>query len=182
MKVLVPFPGFLYLYALQTFLKSTAKKGSRPLPGVLISLRYAFVDYKTKEPGSRPLPGVLISLHSAFCSSPKFNFVLVPFPGFLYLYWIIAMNLIIEKFSSPSRGSYISTNAVIINGVSYTLFSSPSRGSYISTLKIAYRKSPSPVLVPFPGFLYLYASLLFRKWRELLFSSPSRGSYISTWH
>ena len=110
MKVLVPFPGFLYLYALQTFLKSTAKKGSRPLPGVLISLRYAFVDYKTKEPGSRPLPGVLISLHSAFCSSPKFNFVLVPFPGFLYLYVKMLADLLrLAVFSSPSRGSYIST-------------------------------------------------------------------------
>ena len=88
-------------------------------------------------------------------------------------------------FSSPSRGSYIST----VNGVAYTLnateailvpvpgflylyisfddlqmafseFSSPSRGSYISTIVIAIIILIVTVLVPFPGFLYLYAEKL----------------------
>ena len=38
-----------------------------------------------------------------------------------------------EKFSSPSRGSYISTLAYEVKDW-FAEFSSPSRGSYISTL------------------------------------------------
>ena len=60
------------------------------------------------------------------------------------------------EFSSPSRGSYISTkmNNVTLIG---RLFSSPSRGSYIST-----------------------KSYEVKDWFGDKFSSPSRGSYIST--
>ena len=36
------------------------------------------------------------------------------------------------------------------------LFSSPSRGSYISTIGANLIEYSSCVLVPFPGFLYLY--------------------------
>ncbi len=59
-------------------------------------------------------------------------------------------------------------------------FSSPSRGSYISTGSWYDEcNGKSLVLVPFPGFLYLYLSVPTTK-QELEFSSPSRGSYIST--
>ena len=60
-------------------------------------------------------------------------------------------------------------------------FSSPSRGSYISTIiKIHFRSHNQKVLVPFPGFLYLYDEQPIASVVEPLFSSPSRGSYIST--
>ena len=132
---------------------------SRPLPGVLISL--PTFDFQDKwNNGSRPLPGVLISLHlwrvlwtnriRVLVPFPGFLYlyaeklrdaiawerVLVPFPGFLYLYDISDyLDEYWGWFSSPSRGSYISTkmNNVTLIG---RLFSSPSRGSYISTLSI----------------------------------------------
>ena len=63
--------------------------------------------------------------------------VLVPFPGFLYLY-------ICEEFCERTGFE----------------FSSPSRGSYISTIVIAIIILIVTVLVPFPGFLYLYAEKL----------------------
>ena len=40
------------------------------------------------------------------------------------------------------------------------MFSSPSWGSYISTIiKIHFRSHNQKVLVPFPGFLYLYIDM-----------------------
>ena len=106
--------------------------------------------------------------------------VLVPFPGFLYLYMLVELlRIAVSTFSSPSRGSYIST-FTLLSFASYTKFSSPSRGSYISTRMGTVRYAmPAYVLVPFPGFLYLYLSVPTTK-QELEFSSPSRGSYIST--
>ena len=59
-------------------------------------------------------------------------------------------------------------------------FSSPSRGSYISTMKMKNGKELNKVLVPFPGFLYLYYAVFSDYWLNCKFSSPSRGSYIST--
>ena len=61
-NVLVPFPGFLYLYRFIMIIKNFTTS-------------------------SRPLPGVLISLRSLKCFITHSNF----------------------PFSSPSRGSYIST-------------------------------------------------------------------------
>ena len=83
-NVLVPFPGFLYLYNNMSKLEMK-RIGSRPLPGVLISLLVNFMSPKLKR-----------------------------------------------KFSSPSRGSYIST--IELYTLAILQFSSPSRGSYISTL------------------------------------------------
>ena len=63
-----------------------------------------------KELSSRPLLGVLISL-LAFSDEPTKKWVLVPFSGFLYLYgklFLVDVNEFL-RFSSPSRGSYIST-------------------------------------------------------------------------
>ena len=82
---------------------------------------------------SRPLPGVLISL-------PQYK-------------QIVADDLL---FSSPSRGSYISTNEVGEQANGTYAFSSPSRGSYISTSVLTICRWLLVVLVPFPGFLYLY--------------------------
>ena len=60
-------------------------------------------------------------------------------------------------------------------------FSSPSRGSYISTmLADLLRLAVDTVLVPFSGFLYLYATDNNKDSCYQAFSSPSRGSYIST--
>ena len=61
--VLVPFPGFLYLYHTGTQRQVLNGISSRPLPGVLISLR------ETR-------------------SNKQRQRVLVPFPGFLYLYYV----------------------------------------------------------------------------------------------
>ena len=108
-------------------------------------------------------------------------------------------------FSSPSRGSYISTLSACDDSSDFFSFSSPSRGSYISTVNgVAYTLNateailvPFPgflylylhliskingimVLVPFPGFLYLYICEEFCERTGFEFSSPSRGSYIST--
>ena len=60
-SVLVPFPGFLYLYQ-------------------------KAIDELEYNPSSRPLPGVLISLQKEVESLLTAHCVLVPFPGFLYLY------------------------------------------------------------------------------------------------
>ena len=61
-----------------------------------------------------------------------------------------------------------------------TPFSSPSRGSYISTVDKNSFKMFINVLVPFSGFLYLYKLSLVDVNEFYQFSSPSRGSYIST--
>ena len=63
--VLVPFPGFLYLYVSMKIILSNWYR-SRPLPGVLISLLGKYNE------------GELVG-------------VLVPFPGFLYLYPVLAI-------------------------------------------------------------------------------------------
>ena len=107
--ILVPFPGFLYLYIsfddlqmafsefsspsrgsyISTSVKSFVNEqdsSSRPLPGVLISL--PICDVPTQDAiSSRPLPGVLISLRLVISKYDLDGYeVLVPFPGFLYLY------------------------------------------------------------------------------------------------
>ena len=106
--ILVPFPGFLYLYNSHCYYYSNCHR-SRPLPGVLISLRKIH-NNSIKDSSSRPLPGVLISLRYIRLFRRILGVVLVPFPGFLYLY-SIALKLYHspQVFSSPSRGSYIST-------------------------------------------------------------------------
>ena len=58
---------------------------SRPLPGVLISLQ-KWLEQHLEYLGSRPLPGVLISLQDEEILKTIKDHVLVPFPGFLYLY------------------------------------------------------------------------------------------------
>ena len=83
---------------------------SRPLPGVLISLQENLGGALLSS-GSRPLPGVLISLQKAKD---------------------LATTMV--AFSSPSRGSYISTGGDVLEKMEVSKFSSPSRGSYISTM------------------------------------------------
>ena len=110
---------------------------------------------------SRPLPGVLISLLWTRTQQKNFVMVLVPFPGFLYLYGSYYVKQKQELwFSSPSRGSYISTVHQTWERLQVFVFSSPSRGSYISTLQKTLLKNSKSVLVPFPGFLYLYGRWL----------------------
>ena len=59
---------------------------------------------------SRPLLGVLISLPSILLRIRNNLKVLVPFSGFLYLYsGDFDISDYLDEFSSPSRGSYIST-------------------------------------------------------------------------
>ena len=60
------------------------------------------------------------------------------------------------------------------------MFTSPSRGSYISTMLPNRGTLVGIVLVPFSGFLYLYGFSNKFSTDEKRFSSPSRGSYIST--
>ena len=86
------------------------------------------------------------------------------------------------SFSSPSRGSYILYETKV-NYDGLAVFSSPSRGSYISTVNgVAYTlNATEAILVPFPGFLYLYISFDDLQMAFSEFSSPSRGSYISTY-
>ncbi len=89
--------------------------------------------------------------------------ILVPFPGFLYLYISFDdLQMAFSEFSSLSRGSYIST-LVLSSRLPTAKFSSPSRGPYISTIKRSYRTRWIKVLVPFPGFLYLYQYVLAKK-------------------
>ena len=107
------------------------------------------------------------------------------------------------QFSSPPRGSYISTIMFAVFE-RYEEFSSPPRGSYISTklpvLNIAERKSfrplhgdliflqlstflyhlLKPVFVPSTGILYFYRNPFNGCMIPCEFSSPPRGSYIST--
>ena len=179
-RVLVPFPGFLYLYH-SPAVNRHEEKCSRPLPGVLISLQRTERAEASRISVLVPFPGFLYLYAVIAASGDSRLMVLVPFPGFLYLYMLVELlRIAVSTFSSPSRGSYIST-FTLLSFASYTKFSSPSRGSYISTRMGTVRYAmPAYVLVPFPGFLYLYIIMLkFRK-SDIRFSSPSRGSYIST--
>ena len=178
-RVLVPFPGFLYLYH-SPAVNRHEEKCSRPLPGVLISLQRTERAEASRISVLVPFPGFLYLYAVIAASGDSRLMVLVPFPGFLYLYMLVELlRIAVSTFSSPSRGSYIST-FTLLSFASYTKFSSPSRGSYISTRMGTVRYAmPAYVLVPFPGFLYLYLSVPTTK-QELEFSSPSRGSYIST--
>ena len=130
-----------------------------------------------------PSRGSYISTKSEIVTTNSRCFVLVPFSGFLYLYSTPSylQEYLEEKFSSPSRGSYILYETKV-NYDGLAVFSSPSRGSYISTSVKSFvneqdsSSRPLPgvlislqceaegypsygnnVLVPFPGFLYLYA-------------------------
>ena len=85
--VLVPFPGFLYLYCIAISRKDLLR--SRPLPGVLISLLVTFHHVKGALLFSSPSRGSYISTTMLFTMEQ------------------------IQEFSSPSRGSYISTRATI---------------------------------------------------------------------
>ena len=177
--VLVPFPGFLYLYNSHCYYYSNCHR-SRPLPGVLISLRYIRLFRRILGVVLVPFPGFLYLYKNEQCNA-NWTAVLVPFPGFLYLYRRRKCFEKIKQFSSPSRGSYISTidrYVVVREGSS----SRPLPGVLISLRrqKIFIDKNHI-VLVPFPGFLYLYVS--WKNCKKLLtrFSSPSRGSYISTY-
>ena len=108
--------------------------------------------------------------------------VLVPFSGFLYLYMYIDYVMFEEAktFSSPSRGSYISTDGVVHWTKFDEKFSSPSRGSYISTLDTLQMYSEETFSSPSRGS-YISTDLKLTKIAETkMFSSPSRGSYIST--
>ena len=177
--VLVPFPGFLYLYlsvpttkqelefsspsrgsyisTLLTLNKTIHGFSSRPLPGVLISLHNKDSCYQAlADRFSSPSRGSYISTFKKRSIAHN-AFVLVPFPGFLYLYQVISyLQRTLKTFSSPSRGSYISTIHIMNREKLESMFSSPSRGSYISTKAM---------------------KLIIENNR---FSSPSRGSYIST--
>ena len=179
-RVLVPFPGFLYLYH-SPAVNRHEEKCSRPLPGVLISLQRTERAEASRISVLVPFPGFLYLYAVIAASGDSRLMVLVPFPGFLYLYMLVELlRIAVSTFSSPSRGSYISTlltlNKTIhgfssrpLPGVLISLhnkdscyqaladrFSSPSRGSYISTFKKRSIAHNAFVLVPFPGFLYLY--------------------------
>ena len=105
--VLVPFSGFLYLYGeCHCILEEAAVLV--PFSGFLY-LYYMRRNIVNALLGSRPLLGVLISLPVSM-KNTKSILVLVPFSGFLYLYVAFHLSeLSLTAFSSPSRGSYIST-------------------------------------------------------------------------
>ena len=179
--VLVPFPGFLYLY-----LHKKKGNGGRyevlvPFSGFLYLYRkYIFLKNKG-EIVLVPFSGFLYLYRRDEVKKRKGINVLVPFSGFLYLYEPLNYNNVsikssrpllgvlislrnIEKgklewvmFSSPSRGSYISIVAKEWYGCTWE-FSSPSRGSYISMSRRLLNLINNKVLVPFSGFLYLYLS------------------------
>ena len=139
--------------------------------------------YKLKQirkQGSRPLPGVLISLRTTYFTWRKNGKVLVPFPGFLYLYiycyqWLVSVP---RTFSSPSRGSYISTFITDYECDLYE-FSSPSRGSYISTVNFMSPKLKRKSSRPLPGVLIsLHRNRVFCSWRVCC-SRPLPGVLIS---
>ena len=84
---------------------------SRPLPGVLISLRYIRLFRRILGVVLVPFPGFLYLYETEKAVYAMLNLVLVPFPGFLYLYnaRMESVERSVFRFSSPSRGSYIST-------------------------------------------------------------------------
>ena len=88
-SVLVPFPGFLYLYEYDD-----------SHVGALYS--------------SRPLPGVLISLQQQKNWIVLSKMVLVPFPGFLYLYVVDGNQTVNYKRSRPLPGVLISLQSLIV--------------------------------------------------------------------
>ena len=154
--VLVPFPGFLYLYH-SPAVNRHEEKCSRPLPGVLISLQRTERAEASRISVLVPFPGFLYLYAVIAASGDSRLMVLVPFPGFLYLYMLVELlRIAVSTFSSPSRGSYISTR------------NSKSDG-----------KSFQRVLVPFPGFLYLYIAERIKELDEEESSRPLPGVLIS---
>ena len=131
--------------------------GSRPLPGVLISLRYIRLFRRILGVVLVPFPGFLYLYKNEQCNA-NWTAVLVPFPGFLYLYLTKTLGMRQTNCSRPLPGVLISLRMV---------------QNLMKKMKF--------VLVPFPGFLYLYVEYPNIQGYEV-FSSPSRGSYISTVH
>ena len=79
--------------------------------------------------------------------------VLVPFSGFLYLYTADSFKRCANERSRPLLGVLISLQRVAKKAINEQWFSSPSRGSYISTIKVWGTFHHVNVLVPFSGFL-----------------------------
>ena len=179
-RVLVPFPGFLYLYTSLSLPMTQRSLCSRPLPGVLISLRKDSNQRKKRHwvlvpfPGFLylytvllqirnnlkvlvPFPGFLYLYRRAEVVAEKTGYVLVPFPGFLYLYRKWGFRYIrLFRFSSPSRGSYISTPTPTPQLRKKVLVLVPFPGFLYLYVERSVFNIALLVLVPFPGFLYLY--------------------------
>ena len=199
--VLVPFPGFLYLYICEEFCERTGFEFSSPSRGsyistIVIAIIILIVTVLV------PFPGFLYLYKNEQCNA-NWTAVLVPFPGFLYLY-LTKSNVLkrVSPFSSPSRGSYISTMIKFLKKEKGVVLVPFPGFLYLYKIMLNRNKSyevlvPFPgflylyeiskdekfivnVLVPFPGFLYLYKRRLMFTQTATSFSSPSRGSYIST--
>ena len=82
---------------------------SRPLPGVLISLRYIRLFRRILGVVLVPFPGFLYLYETEKAVYAMLNLVLVPFPGFLYLYWQqLRFAMFRRKSSRPLPGVLIS--------------------------------------------------------------------------
>ena len=109
--------------------------------------------------------------------------VFVPSTGILYFYYTnpLILNTAEYRFSSPLRGSYISTYH---SGISKGEINERFRPLYGDLIFLQYADCVIRALTK--GFRPLYGDLIFLLLYQLhyktkfLFSSPLRGSYIST--
>ena len=111
--------------------------------------------------GFCPLYGVLIYLQilRAVRTRETRKLVFVPSTEFLFIYTHENLFLSQKGFSSPQRGSYLSTVkhlTLLITGLH--------------------------VFVPSTGFLFIYKAVVGCIINLMVFSSPQRGSYLSTVH
>ena len=85
-------------------------------------------------------------------------------------------------FSSPQRGSFLSTSPAIESMKNLPDgFSSPQRGSFLSTATPKYYgRFRDAVFVPSTGFFSIYAIAVDKENMNEEFSSPQRGSFLST--
>ena len=115
--VLVPFSGFLYLYN-EAFSQCSVRLFVLvPFSGFLYLYTHEHC-YTRRACVLVPFSGFLYLYRKASSLGRVGCYVLVPFSGFLYLYETeINYLLTTHNFSSPSRGSYISTNLIIEKGL-----------------------------------------------------------------
>ena len=151
---------------------------SRPLPGVLISLQSVPVHWKPHIV-LVPFPGFLYLYFLKFYWHSETGIVLVPFPGFLYLYRSTYVPRHLVFSSRPLPGVLISLQTWILQYMRDMRFSSPSRGSYISTTVTKHYIMMFSSR-PLPGVLISLQDMILLEMSFSSFSSPSRGSYIST--
>ena len=146
----------------------------RPLYGDLMFLLWNNRLQRAGKYSFRPLYGDLMFLQSIRYGWWKLN-VFVPSTGILCFYskrfqWY---EISVQRFR-PLYGDLMFLQVRIIDETSERWFSSPLRGSYVSTLLLKWHVSKNYVFVPSTGILCFYENMVINDLMDLVFV-PSTG-------